>query len=181
MVTGTAAALEPPAARPANEYLLSFLIRRYLLVGDKFVVRHPHAWLVWEPIEGTTEVVGSNAAETWIPGRDVKRTVSVGDALCFELVASSPEARFHVGRSRGQLIISPNEVEQTYCVLALKDSWSVAAAAGMTAMEVSGNPLAPGIEVPLQDGARLELDELRLVFYEAAMFAQRIASFAFTP
>src|SRR5262245_43197509 len=83
----SAPAVVPSSAglRPANEYLLSFLARRYLLLQRKFIVRHPNPWLVWEPVEGTTEVAGPHAAETWTPTHPANRAVKIGDALCFEL------------------------------------------------------------------------------------------------
>jgi hypothetical protein len=156
----------------AHSYLLSFLVRRHALLKAGFVKKHSHPWLVWKPLGGTPEVVSVNVAETASPGHDgAVPTVAPGDALCFELTGAS---RLHVGRaSAGELVVTHEEPQQIFCTVAhAGGTWLVSAAQGMSEMLVSGDPLAPGIEVPLLEGAKLDLDGLSLVFWDAKSFAK---------
>jgi hypothetical protein len=88
---GVSADVLPTArARPASQFLLSFLARQFALLSHRFIDFHRNPWLLWEPAEGSTGVVvARSAAETCLPGRSMNRAVAAGDALCFELALES--------------------------------------------------------------------------------------------
>jgi hypothetical protein len=134
---------------------------------------------VWKPHDGLPEPVTASVAETWAPGREGPPTVPAGDALCFELVrAQSGSTRYRVGRTENdELVLSTEALPREFCAVAhAGGGWLVSASPGMSAMSISGDPLAPGIEVPLIEGAVLDLDGLSLSFMGAKSFTTWVAA-----
>jgi hypothetical protein len=151
---------------------LSLLARQYLLLQSGFQQKHPSAWLWWE----STEMLPPSAGvkDTWVPGESP--APAGGETMCFELTGG----RIRIGSSaEAEVRIPLIDVADEACVLS-KDSsgWKVAAGASVQQAIVDGDPVAAGIEVPLESGQVITVGEVKLLFLDAAAFAKCVAEAA---
>ena len=148
---------------------LSIYARQHLLLKAAFAAKHPHAWLVWSATE--TQGESSGASETWVPGKTLP--VAVGDPLCFEL---SGVERVRIGSADGNEVkIDAVGVAPEHCLLTREaGSWVVSAGESVPSVDVSGNPVAAGIAVPLGAADELTLGAARISFLTAQAFVARV-------
>lgn len=154
-------------------HALSLLARQHLLLKDGFEEKYPGAWLWWESAPGHLAKAEKQAADTWVPG--MPKAV-MGDTLCFQLTGE----RFRIGSSNEvEVVVADASVAAEACVLS-KDSsgWKVAAGASVPEAIVDGNPVAAGIEVPLESGQVISVGQVKLMFLDAAAFAAGVAEAA---
>jgi len=151
---------------------LSLLARQYLVLRDGFAKKHASAWLWWE--SSAMLPASAGVKDTWVPGESP--APGGGETVCFELAGE----RFRIGSNpdvdvRIPLVDVPGEV----CVLS-KDSsgWKVAAGASVQEAIVDGDPVAAGIEVPLESGQVITVGAVKLLFLDAAAFAKCVAEAA---
>lgn len=163
----------------ARSLLLSLLVRQHLVLKEKFRARYPHSWLVWEAGAWNVPETGrQNVAATQLPVSDLRDCLPAGDALCFELVAlNETENVLPLGRaSHNAFVINDATVSREHLVLRTGPygQWMVEAVSKSSPVKLDGVELQPGQSVPLLPGARLELGDVRLTFYDAAGFYSRI-------
>jgi len=170
----------------ARSLLLSLLVRQHLVLKEKFRARYPHPWLVWEAGAWNVPETGrQNVATTQLPVSDLRDCLPAGDALCFELVSISETANvLPLGRaSHNAFVINDATVSREHLVLRTSPygQWMVEAVPKSTPVKLDGVELEPGRPTPLMPGARLELGDVRLTFYDAAGFYARIDRLGASP
>lgn len=165
--------------------LLSLLVRQRLALGDKFNLRYPQPWLVWEAGAWNPHDTGEqNVATTLLPETDLRDCLPEGDAVCFELAPPTPgrAEALQLGRaSHNTFVINDATVSREHLVLRRSEqgAWSVellAQASGPATLDDA--PLPVGEPRPLRAGARLGMGEVRLTFHGSQDFAERIARIA---
>lgn len=149
---------------------LSTYARQHLLLKAAFAAKYPHAWLVWRATE--TQGQSSGASETWVPGKSPP--IAVGDPLCFELAGSE---RVRIGSGDGNEVkVDAVGVAPEHCVLTHEaGSWVVSSGESVPSVDVSGNPVAGGIAVPLSSADEITLGAARICFLTAEAFVARVA------
>lgn len=158
---------------------MSLLMRQHALTNDKFLTRYPHSWLVWEP--GPDALPGSgvdvSVAVTRAGSTDgPQRPIGV-DVLCFALRIPEGGA-LKVGRAAdNELVVSDPMVSRLHARLELVGSdWSLVPLSETKKTTVEGREIARGTSVRLQSGQVLELGGVKVTFYGAAAFKDRVAS-----
>jgi hypothetical protein len=148
---------------------LAAFAREHLALNERFVEQHPHAWLVLIATEGKE----SDAEDTWVPGKSDEKT----DLMCFELEGHD---RFRVGSGlANEVVLTAPWVVAEHCVLSRGGAgWQIEPSAEAKSIEVSGNPVAAGISVPLSSGDELVLGGAKLTFLSADAFAARAGKIA---
>jgi hypothetical protein len=159
--------------------MLSLLRQQWLALGDRFVTRHPYAWLVWEPGAWAAPMQTHTTAE--ISLESLSNTVSrAADALCFSLSAlpGGQKSSLNVGRSTdNDLVINDATVSRRHATLTLPSerAWHIEPATGARAVTHVGNlEVRPGLPCRLSTLARVRLGGVCLTFYEPQDFPRRL-------
>jgi hypothetical protein len=159
-----------------KSYALSRLAQQRLTLGDKFIERYPHDWLVWEP--GAWNVPRGTVAglETVPPRRGGKDTVRDDDPLCFVLQPHIEGASFRVGRAEGNdLVLSDETVSRNHCFLVhTGDTWVVSCDAEAKQLELDGEPVKAGDSVRIRSKQRLTLGHIGLTLMNATDLLERL-------
>lgn len=163
----------------APAFLLSLLVRQWLLTKERFGQRYPHGWLVWEPGEWVGPARGEDisVAETRLPTNRPPDRPPKGDALCFELRAAEG-APLRLGRAEGNdIILNDMTVSREHLRLSVEGGrWVLSPGTEAKATMVSGSPLAPGASRPLKPGDVIKVGGLTLSFYDSERFIERVRS-----
>lgn len=154
-----------------TSYLLSLLAQQRAMLKERFLVRFPHPWLVWEP--GRWKPPDSSRATMLptvheSPARD-------GDALCFSLQDKGGHGLW-VGRSdQNDLVVNDATVSRSHVRLKLSPG-VVTVEVGHTAQpaKVHGAPLPPGAFGELRSGEQLQLGNVLLTLLDPEAMAQRL-------
>lgn len=166
--------MTPPRA-PA--FLLSLLVRQWLLTKERFGQRYPHGWLVWEPGEWVGPARGEDisVAETRLPSNRTPDRPPQGDALCFEL-RGAEGALLRLGRAdTNDIILNDMTVSREHLRLSVEQGrWVLTPGSEAKATTVSGNPLPPGTSRPLESGDVIKVGGLTLSFYDSKRFIERV-------
>jgi hypothetical protein len=161
---------------PVRSYLLSLLVRQYLLLKRGFGQRYPSCWLVWEPGNWTPAGKNPQATATQRPSSQGPREPLAGDALCFELAVAPGKEQLRVGRG------PPNDIEVNDATISrehlllssLKEGiWQATATEGSITLQ-NGAALPVAQAITLRDGDLLALGSAHLTYYERRGFAGRI-------
>jgi hypothetical protein len=166
-------------------FLMSLLARQHALMGDAFVTRYAHPWLVWEPGEWSVPKSGVDVsvAETRLPeGYEVNPRPLGGDALCFALKAPDG-AVVRVGRAAdNEIVISDMTVSRLHARFEKKgEGWALVPLSETKATRVGGKSASSGVPQPVSSGTSLELGGVKMAFYDAAAFRARVASVPLRP
>ena len=156
---------------------MSLLMRQYLMTKDKFLTRYPHSWLVWEPAADALRAgVDVSVAETRTGGAaEAQRPIGV-DVLCFALKLDDGSS-IKVGRAAdNELVVSDLLVSRLHARLDFKAGcWSLVPLSETKKTTVDGKEIARGTPVQLQSGHVVELGGVKVTFYEAMAFKERVA------
>lgn len=160
-------------------FLISLLTRQLALAQDAFLTRYPNHWLVWEPGEWSVPVSGVDVsiAETRLPSGGAEQRPLGGDALCFALKVSDG-ATVKVGRAAdNQIVISDMTVSRLHALLEQKTgTWSFTPVSETKKTSVDGKVVGTGKPIALRSGMVMELGGVKVTFYDAATFKQRVAA-----
>ncbi len=161
-------------------FLMSLLTRQLALAQDSFITRYPHCWLVWEPGEWSVPVSGVDVsvAETRLPSVALQEQRPLGgDALCFSLKVVDG-AVLKVGRAAdNEIALSDMTVSRLHARLEFKSgSWSMVPLSETKKTTHAGKATSIGKPVALQSGQVLELGGVKVTFYDAASFKDRVAT-----
>lgn len=155
--------------------MLSFLAARKAVLGEKFSDVHSGAWLVWEP--GRWHAPGGHTGQKTMVGTKSPGQPVQGDALCFQLKPSPSLGLIRVGREPGknELVINDSTVSREHVMLECQseDSWAVVPVRDRV-VRINGQAILAGRLTPLKSGAALVLGSVRLTFYCAKGFAERL-------
>lgn len=167
----------------APAFLLSLLVRQWLLTRERFGQRYPHGWLVWEPGEWVGPARGEDisVAQTRLPSPRTPDRPLQGDALCFEL-RGSDGAPLRLGRAEGNdIVLNDMTVSREHLQLALQNGhWVLSPGADAKTTTVSGSLLPPGGSRPLRPGDVIKVGGLTLSFYDSERFIERLRTHAQT-
>ncbi|WP_257454822.1 FHA domain-containing protein [Archangium lipolyticum] len=163
----------------ARSLLLSLLVRQHLALKEKFRVRYPHCWLVWEAgVWNVPENSEQNHGTTRLPTSDLRDCLPSGDAMCFELaLGTSGRDVLSLGRaSHNVFVINDATVSREHLVLRPlpEGSWTVEALAQGGPATLGGKLLRPGEPTPMESGMQLQLGDVRLTFHDADSFSTRM-------
>ena len=161
-------------------FLMSLLTRQLALAQDGFLIRYPHCWLVWEPGEWSVPVSGVDVsvAETRLPSGSVQEQRPLGgDALCFSLKVPDG-ATLKVGRAAdNEIVLSDMTVSRLHARLEFKTgSWALVPLSETRKTTHAGKPAGVGRPTALQSGQVVELGGVKVTFYDAAAFKNRVAT-----
>ncbi|MBL8951396.1 MAG: FHA domain-containing protein [Myxococcaceae bacterium] len=153
------------------------LAKQRLLLGERFVVRYPNYWLVWEP--GTFVVPRGNASasDTVLPKAGRPAAPAAADPLCFVLEVTPHPVR--IGRAEGnELVLSDETISRHHCELThATDGWSLTCLDDAhSTLTLQGKPVAPGATVALAGGAKLQLGSINLTFLSPWGMASRLST-----
>lgn len=153
-------------------HLFSMLAVRRVALQAAFLPKHPHAWLVWEPVvwKPSSNPVTSQTLPATFSQRPTTRPD--GDALCYELTGE----RLLVGRApHCDIRINDAAVSREHLLfLPEGEGWRVAPANPHVATLLEGEPLRGEAGVPLTPRAELRLGGVVLRFEDAHSMAQRL-------
>ena len=163
----------PPQAKPQ---LLSLVLRRYIVERAGFPDAHPDFWVVWERGSWTPPAADKNTVVR--SAAPASEPAGGGDALCFELKGSARAAcSFRVGRAdESDIAVTDGTVSRTHLVLS-RDSegkWAFQVAPSAKVVFRGMPHIVPGADVAIASGEQLELGTVRLTFYDASGFVQRL-------
>lgn len=150
---------------------------------ERFPVRYPNGWLVWEPGDWTGPAKGEDisVAQTRLPPTRVPDRPPRGDALCFELrqVEGAP---LKLGRAESNdIILNDMTVSREHLRLALEQGrWVASPGPDAKATLLGGQPLPTGATQPLKPGDVLKVGGLTLSFYDREKFIARVRGLAET-
>jgi pSer/pThr/pTyr-binding forkhead associated (FHA) protein len=157
----------------ARAFLLSLMVDQYRKVGDAFLEKYNHGWLVWEAsawaaprADGATRIghlgLGLN------PGKE-------RDALCFGLTFKGDAKQIALGRANdNDIVINDGTVSRHHALLTLSPSgrWQVQPFPS-TSGTVSGTRQLSETDVaPLVDRQKLVVGGVELTFYEPKSFLE---------
>lgn len=160
-------------------FLISLLTRQLALAQDAFLTRYPNHWLVWEPGEWSVPVSGVDVsiAETRLPSGGAELRPLGGDALCFALKVAEG-APLKVGRAAdNELVVSDMTASRLHASLELKaGAWSLTPLSETKKTTVDGKAVGTGKPIALRTGMVIELGDVKVTFYDAAAFKNRVAT-----
>ncbi|MDQ3267087.1 MAG: FHA domain-containing protein [Myxococcota bacterium] len=156
-----------------HAHVFSSLAVRRLAVGAEFPLRHPHPWLVWEPVVWKPSPLSALSAET-LPASFSSRPPERpdGDALCFELAGPGP---VKVGRAPDcDLRINDATVSREHLWLEQDaQGWRIRPGSETARTLLDGRPLnAEGSRIV--PGAELRLGGVILHFEDPASLLRRL-------
>lgn len=166
-------------------FLMSLLARQLTLAQDTFLTRYPSSWLVWEPGEWSVPVSGVDVsvAETRLPNGAVTDLRPLGgDALCFALkVAEASTVR--VGRAAdNEIVVSDMTVSRLHARLEFNaGAWTLTPLSETKKTTVAGRAAGTGKALALQSGQVVELGGVKVTFYDATSFKERVSSSGMKP
>jgi hypothetical protein len=160
-------------------FLLSLLVRQFLVLRDGFAQKYPLSWLVWEPGNWSApRTRDPNTAATQMPTGKAPTATQDTDSLCFELIQGPPpkEQALRIGRaSENDIVINDATVSREHVVLSLGSDGRWAARASQTKSTLlCGVALSTTSPRPLHNGDTLQLGSVLLTFYERAGFTSRL-------
>lgn len=164
-----------------RSFLMSFLVRQYLVKRAEFATRYAGAWLIWEPGDwkaprtkvATTEVVKNRSSAP-----------KTGDALCFQLTASAPgpDATLTIGRgSACDVVLNDATISRSHLQLELLGGrWSAKSLVTERekAVLIGGRELPFGAALEIGSGTTFEVGGARLTFVEIGDLQRRVAALA---
>lgn len=162
-------------------FMLSLLQRQRLMLTDKFTVRYPSCWLVWEPGSWkpphSTAEADSGKTQLPAPAHDLRPRGS--DALCFQLYLArgAPQGTLTLGRAtEGDIVVNDMTVSREHLKLHLeKGAWAAeAVAAPAASSKVGSKVLTAGQRHPLVSGATVTVGGVTLTFYDAGAMLKRL-------
>lgn len=168
-----------PIAR-IQAFMMSLLSRQLSLAKDGFLTRYPNCWLVWEPGEWSVPLRGVDVsvAETRLPPSAAAELRPLGgDALCFALKV--PEGTsVKLGRAAdNEIVVSDLTVSRLHGRLELKGgSWFLVPLSETKKTTLGGQDLGRGAPVRLQSGQVVAFGGVKVTFYDAAAFKERVAA-----
>jgi hypothetical protein len=168
-----------------KSFALSQLTAQRALLGDRFLRRYPHYWLVWEPGPFVVPRNNTSTIETAVPrwGTTLANPAPrSNDPLCFVLVPTPNGAS--LGRAEGNdLVLSDETVSRRHCLFEHEDNgWSVRCFADSKAgLLVQGQPIAPGNTKEVTSGNRIELGHVTITVLSPWSLVQRIDAAATAP
>jgi hypothetical protein len=160
-------------------FLLSLLVRQFLVLREGFAQKYPFSWLVWEPGNWSApRTRDPDTADTQMPTGKAPTQAQNGDSLCFELVQGPVPRKqtLNVGRgSENDIVINDATVSREHVVLSLGDDGQWAArAAQATSTLLCGVALSASAPRPLHSGDTLQMGDVLLTFYERTGFTSRL-------
>lgn len=147
----------------------SLLVQQLHVLGPRFLPRHGHDWLVWEPGAWSVPRGNISASVTAVPKKQAQSVPAKGDPLCF--VLAEPTS---IGRAEGNsLVLSDETVSRQHCLLERREgSWWLQRQPSAGALKVDGVELKD--PAPLSNGQRIELGQVVLTFMTAWGMVQRL-------
>jgi len=163
-----------------TSFLLSTLATKFRgKTVEEFRRVHECCWLVWEP--GVWKPP-AKSGETVTVVRLPTPTPSAGEALALALTPRTPgSAQVTLGRaSTNDVEINDATLSQTHLMFMERSPglWTVRDAGSKNGSWLDGFPLAPGKPHPLVSGARLQVAQVCITFYDPAGLFVRLASWA---
>lgn len=158
-----------------RSFLMSFLVREYLVAKSTFARKYPGAWLVWEP--GDWKAPRNKAATTEVVRSRVQEP-RAGDALCFQLGSTGERrSQLTVGRDDScQVVLNDATVSRVHLSLeGSLEEWAAAAVDPEKQVLLDGAKLQV-ISTPLSPGASLQLGGVSLTFLDSAALVNRVAA-----
>lgn len=159
-------------------FLTSLLVKRRDAMGvERFVEKHPGAWLVWEPGKWNPapSAEESDAQATQRASRSTARPLK-GDALVFVLDPEPPRDLVLGRSSEAHVLVNDMTVSREHLRLTCDAAgWAVSAIAPTT---LDDEPLFAGRLTPLSNGARLACGDVRFTFYDSTGFLERLTASA---
>ncbi len=154
-------------------YALSILRRQSLLMGDDFLRRYPHDWLVWEagPWRPASSRAGRDILTTLQPGKEGPARPEGEDCLCFPLQPF--RGRISVGRATtNQIVLNDLTASREHLQFEHDGTaWRVSALRRGTLIDTVELGDSP---VELHPGAHIHAGAVTLTFHTSAHFLERV-------
>ena len=154
-----------------HSYVFSMLVVHRTGLKDRFLLKHPNSWLVWEPVIWKPST--KPAADT-LPAdlEDHPQRPDNGDPICFELYRIEP---LKLGRATEcDIRINDAAVSRNHLLLEPvgKGEWRVRAAPTAPTL-LRGQPMSDDGTI-LQPGDELRVGNIALTFHDAEGFVKRL-------
>jgi hypothetical protein len=159
----------------ARAFLLSLVVDQYRRLGDTFLERYNHAWLVWEAnawaaprADGATRI--THLSEDLNAGKE-------RDALCFGLTFKGEAKQIALGRSNdNDIVINDGTVSRHHAVLTLSATgkWQVQPFPSTSGTLCGSRQLSETDLVPIDDREKLAVGGVELTFYEPKSFLELV-------
>lgn len=157
----------------ARAFLLSLMVDQYRKVGDGFLGKYNHAWLVWEAsawaaprADGATRI--GNLPAGLNPSKE-------RDALCFGLTFKGDTKQIALGRANdNDIVINDGTVSRHHALLTLNAAgrWQVQPFPGTSGTTFGARQLGETDIAPLVDRQKLVVGGVELTFYEPQSFLE---------
>lgn len=152
-------------------FLMSLVLEQYGRLGEAFIERYDHPWLVWDAsawsaprADGATRI---GPLPTGAPARKER------DALCYGLFVKGDVKKIALGRANdNDIVINDGTVSRHHALLTKNQSgqWQVHAFPA-TSGTFCGSRLLENHEIaPLLDRQKLVVGAVDLMFYEPKSF-----------
>src|ERR671918_1009652 len=160
----------------ARAFVPSLMVEQYRKVGEGFLERYNHGWLVWEAktwaaprADGATRI-GNLPLGGLNPSKEP-------DALCFGLTFKGDAKQIALGRANdNDIVINDGTVSRHHAVLTLGHSgrWQVQPLRSTSATYCGSRQLALNEIAPLVDREKLLVGGVDLTFYEPKSFLEMV-------
>ena len=156
-----------------DSFLLSLLARQQALLGERFVARYPHPWLVRESSERNPAT--SSDATMRMPAPAAAVQEDAGLAIALE-PARAGAAQVTLGRGHGcDVDLTEGTLSQLHCAFHRSDAgWLIEDLGSTNGTWLDGVRLAPREPVPVADGQRIQTAQLHFTFHDSTGLWRRL-------
>jgi hypothetical protein len=157
----------------SSAVMLSLLVDQHIRLGDAFLERYSHPWLVWNAstwsvpsVDGQTRVVRLPTAPP--PSKELL-------ALCLALTFKGDAKEITLGRANdNDIVINDGTVSRHHAVLTRSafGTWQVQPLPGTSGTICASRPLSDKDVSRIIDGQKLIVGGVELTFYEPKSFLE---------
>ena len=165
----------------ARSVMLSLLVEQHARLGDAFLERYGHPWLVWNAstwsapsVDGHTRIIRLPTAPS--PPKEMY-------ALCLALTFKGDAKQITLGRSNdNDVVINDGTVSRRHAVITLSASgtWQVQPLPETSGTICGSRPLSENEVGALVDGQRLVVGGVELTFYQPRSFLELLRRWSAT-
>ena len=159
----------------ARAFLMSLVVEQYGRLGEAFVERYDHPWLVWDATTWSAPRADGATRLARVPVEPPPPKER--DALCFGLFVKGDIKKIALGRANdNDIVINDGTVSRHHAVLTLGHSgrWQVQPLRSTSATYCGSRQLALNEIAPLVDREKLLVGGVDLTFYEPKSFLEMV-------
>jgi len=155
--------------------LMSLVVEQYARLGEAFLERYDHPWLVWDATAWSAPRADGTTRLARVPVEPPSQKER--DALCFGLFVKGNIKKIALGRANdNDVVINDGTVSRYHAVLTLAHAgrWQVQALRTTSSTHCGSRQLAFNEIAPLVDREKLLVGAVDLTFYEPKSFVEMV-------